>query len=445
MFSLARWRLTVVFTAVLVILLVVSGVAIYFTTRSLIYHRVDAELQDKAQSETFLTNPGDHNGGHGDSPGPPGSGQFDPGGYFYAVANTSGTVTTTSTNVDMQGLAPQDTLAEALKNGSAVSQTSTSTGQPQRIYVLYHRDPDGTEALLEIGRSVAPEQSALSQLEMILLIVIGGSVIPALAGGYLLSGRALRPIKTSVDSQRAFVADASHELRTPVAVIRTNAELMERHLQAGRLGQSPNDALAVEDILNETERLAKLVSQMLTLAQVDAGRPVVNPSPLSLDELAEEVGRSLRALAEAKQITLDVNAETGIWVQGQRDRLREVIVTLLDNAIKYTSPGGRVELAVQHRQKKALLTVSDTGAGIPPESLAHIFERFYRVDKARSRDDGGAGLGLAIARHLVAAHNGDIKIESTVGVGTRVLVELRLLPHERQLDNKRLPRSAETQ
>jgi two-component system sensor histidine kinase CiaH len=444
-FSVARWRLTVVFTAVLVILLVVSGVAIYFTTRSLIYHRVDAELQDKAQSETFLTNPGDHNGGPGDSAGPPGSGQFDPGGYFYAVANTSGTITSTSTNVDMQGLAPQATLAEALKNGSAVAQTSTSTGQPQRVYVLYHRDPDGTEALLEIGRSVAPEQSALSQLEMILMLVIGGSVIPALAGGYLLSGRALRPIKTSVDSQRAFVADASHELRTPVAVIRTNAELMEKHLQAGRLGQSPNDALAVEDILSETERLAKLVSQMLTLAQVDAGRSVVNPSPLSLDELAEEVGRSLRALAEAKQVTLDVNAETGIWVQGQRDRLREVIVTLVDNAIKYTSPGGRVELAVQHRHKKALLTVSDTGAGIPPESLAHIFERFYRVDKARSRDDGGTGLGLAIARHLVAAHHGDIKIESTVGVGTRVLVELRFLPHERQLDDNRLPRSAETQ
>ena len=183
MFHVARWRLTVVFTAVLVILLVVSGVAIYFTTRSLIYHRVDAELQDKAQSETFLTNPGDHNGGRGDSPGgnPPGDGQFDPGGYFYAVADTSGKVTSTSTNIDTQALVSQATLDDALKNGAAVSQTETSTGQPQRVYVLYHRDPDGTEALLEIGRSVEPEQSALSQLQLILLLVAAGSVVPGLA------------------------------------------------------------------------------------------------------------------------------------------------------------------------------------------------------------------------------------------------------------------------
>ena len=189
---------------------------------------------------------------------------------------------------------------------------------------------------------------------------------------------------------------------------------MDKHHRAGRLRRSPNDALAVKDILSETDRLARLVSQMLTLAQVDAGQSVLKPSPLLLDELAEEVGRSLRGLADAKQITLDVSAESGIWVQGQRDRLREVIVTLLDNAIKYTSPGGRVELAVQHRHKKALLTVSDTGAGIPPESLAHIFERFYRVDKARHRDDGAPDSAWpSLAKWSL--RTGEIKIESTVG------------------------------
>ncbi|MEO8457048.1 MAG: ATP-binding protein [Chloroflexota bacterium] len=430
MFNTARWRLTVVFTGVVVVLLLVAGIAIYFTTSSLIYRRVDAELADKAQTELFLTDPGDH-GGHGpDDHGAPPTGQFDQGGYFYAVSDTSGNVSSMSYDADDNSLVSANTLAAAVKNGSAVQQTTSANGEDQRVYALLVDHPGQSAQVLQIGRSIDSEQGALSELRTILLVTIIGSIIPALTGGYLLSGRALRPIRTSVDAQRAFVADASHELRTPVAVVKTNAELLVKHLQSGKLGQSPNDALAIEDILGETDRMAKLVSQMLTLAQVDAGQQTIAPSPMSLGELADEVGRSMRALADAKQLTLDVRADPAVWVEGQRDRLREVLVTLVDNAIKYTDAGGRVVLAVERRHRKAVVTVSDTGAGIPSDSLKHIFERFYRVDKARTRDEGGTGLGLAIARHMVAAHGGDIRIDSDVGKGTRITIELRLLAHE---------------
>jgi signal transduction histidine kinase len=241
-----------------------------------------------------------------------------------------------------------------------------------------------------------------------------------------------------MDGQRAFIADASHELRTPVAVVRTNAELLERHIETGRLGGTEGDATAVQDIIAETERLGRMVTQMLTLAQADAGQTVLSESDLLLDELAGEVARPMRSLAEAKGLALNVNVTPNTWVHGDRERLREVIVTLLDNAIKY-SESGRVDITVSHAHHRATIVVSDTGPGIPVEGLPHIFERFYRVDKARSRDEGGTGLGLAIARYIVDSHDGSIKIDSEPGKGTRVTVELRALAHEPASRASRLP------
>jgi two-component system phosphate regulon sensor histidine kinase PhoR len=153
---------------------------------------------------------------------------------------------------------------------------------------------------------------------------------------------------------------------------------------------------------------------------------------VDLDEVAAEVVRSLRAIADAKNVALTLQNGAATWVSGDRDRLREVIVTVIDNALKYTPSGGRVDVRVQQHHRKASIVITDTGAGIPPESLAHIFERFYRADKARSRDEGGTGLGLAIARHIVQAHGGDIHVESKVGTGTTVTIELRLLHREAQ-------------
>ena len=239
-----------------------------------------------------------------------------------------------------------------------------------------------------------------------------------------MSGRALRPIKTAMDSQRTFIADASHELRTPVAVVRTNAELLKRHLGPDTGHTAASDQVALDDILSESDRLGRMVDQMLTLAEADAGQRTVLSSEISLNELIDEVARSMRSIAETRQMLLETRLIDDVSVNGDPGRLRELVSVLLDNAVKYADAGGRVEVALRREHRKAIIEVSDNGPGIPRDALPHVFDRFYRVDEARSRESGGTGLGLAIARHIVDAHGGTINIESSAGAGTKVTVEL---------------------
>jgi signal transduction histidine kinase len=181
----------------------------------------------------------------------------------------------------------------------------------------------------------------------------------------------------------------------------------------------------VDDIIAQSDRLGRLVGQMLTLTRVDAGQAVLSVSEVALDEVVEEVGRSMRLLAAERSISLETNVSGPVRLRGDADRLRELVVILTDNAIKYMDAGGEVRLEL-HRSSggKAVVRVSDTGRGIPPEALPRIFDRFYRVDKARSREAGGTGLGLAIARWIAEAHGGSVRVESTAGVGTTMTVEL---------------------
>lgn len=290
------------------------------------------------------------------------------------------------------------------------------------MYVVRLEGPGGEQFLMEVGRSTEPEQQALRRL---LLVVIGGGsagLLLALVGGYLLAGLALRPIQAAMNSQRAFIADASHELRTPLSVVRANAELLRRH---------PSEPVsanhdAVDGIIAESDRLGRVVGQMLTLAQADAGQATLSLSEVALDELADEVARRMRLLAAERGVSLATDLDGPVRLRGDGDRLRELIVILTDNAIKYTDAGGKVCLEVRRPSRgKAMLRVSDTGHGIPAEALPRIFDRFYRVDKARSREEGGTGLGLAIARWIAEAHGGSsIRAESAPGVGTTITVDL---------------------
>jgi len=421
-FSAARWRLTLWFTIAVGLILVVIGGAVYLTARTVLFDQVNNDLESRAGREQALLATR-LLGRHGDDPlaniviGP----AFTSGGYFYALVSPNGELLAATANVDPAGLAGAGALQSALADGNAFTDSESSEGDSLRVYVVRLRGPRGAQLLMEVGRSTEPERQALRRLLLVLTGGVVGGLALALAGGYFLAGLALRPIRAAVDSQRAFIADASHELRTPLSVMRANGELLKRHLSEPVTANRE----AVDDIIAESDRLGRLVGQMLTLARVDSGQAGLAMSEVALDEIADDVSRGMRLLAQERGLSLEAAIERPLRLRGDGDRLRELMVVLTDNAVKYTDAGGHVRLELKRAPGgKLTIRVSDTGHGISPEALPHIFDRFYRVDKARSRQSGGTGLGLAIARWIAEAHGGSIHAESATGVGTTVTVEL---------------------
>jgi heavy metal sensor kinase len=229
-------------------------------------------------------------------------------------------------------------------------------------------------------------------------------------------------LERSFNEMRRFTADASHELRTPLTAIRAEAEVALR----GPLGPAEQQHL-LGSILEECERLTRLTDQLLALAREDAGVARFERRPADLEALVRGVADTMRPVAEAKGQSFEVSVEPAGAALGDEGRLRQVLYNLLDNAIKYTPEGGTVALRLGRQGALAVLTVADTGIGIPAADLPRVFERFYRVDKARSRQMEGTGLGLSIARSIVVAHGGEIELESAPGRGTTVRV---MLPQE---------------
>jgi heavy metal sensor kinase len=229
----------------------------------------------------------------------------------------------------------------------------------------------------------------------------------------------LARLERSFAEIRRFTADASHELRTPLTVLRTEVEVALHN---------PPSLAGVQQllgsILEELVRMSRLTDQLLTLSRRDAGVDHFTPAPLDLCVLVSGVVDALRPLAESRGVLLRLEGSP-VQVAGDEGRLRQVFINLLDNALKYTPEGGTVTVAVGRQEQSGVVTVADTGIGIPPEHLPHVFERFYRVDKSRTRAEGGTGLGLSIARSIVLAHGGWIEVTSAVGRGTVCTVVLR--------------------
>jgi heavy metal sensor kinase len=228
-----------------------------------------------------------------------------------------------------------------------------------------------------------------------------------------------------------FSADASHELRTPLTILQLELEgIAHSHL----LNPSLSDQIG--SALEETHRMSHIVESLLVISRLDAGEAKIEKTHLDLGELATSTTEQMRLLAEEKSIRLRTNAAGEIYVEGDRSHLQQVIVNLVVNAIKYTQEGGEVEVRVRRKPRTAVLEVSDNGAGIPEHALPHVFERFYRADKARSRDSGGAGLGLAIVKAISTAHGAEVSVFSREGSGSLFTVELPLL-HEPENDEAR--------
>lgn len=226
----------------------------------------------------------------------------------------------------------------------------------------------------------------------------------------------LERLETLFRTQQRFLADVSHELRTPLTTIRGNVDLMRR------MGVADDSFL--DDIQAELERMTRLVNDLLLLARADVGGLPIERKPVALDTLLLDVFRQLSMLDRPVDIILEEVDQ--VSVLGDADRLKQLILNLADNAVKYTVDGGSVRLGLSKTRHDAHIKISDTGIGIPESDLPHIFDRFYRVDKARTRAHGGSGLGLSIVKWIVDVHGGTIEVESEVGKGTTFHVTLPL-------------------
>ncbi len=221
-----------------------------------------------------------------------------------------------------------------------------------------------------------------------------------------------------------FTADASHELRTPVSVMRTSAELT---LRKPRSESEYREALS--QILREAEKVSQLIEQLLFLARADAGSASLPMNRTDLAEVLRDACRQAGPLAEAKGLALSEHMpDKPLWVRGDAASLERLFLILLDNAVKYTPGGGRIDVQLGADDGRAVAEVRDTGAGIAPEDIPHIFDRFYRADRVRSRESGGTGLGLAIGRWIAEVHGGEIRLRSEPSKGSTFEVRLPLSP-----------------
>ena len=231
----------------------------------------------------------------------------------------------------------------------------------------------------------------------------------------------LEEIKKSEVLRREFVANVSHELRTPLTSIRSYAETLTDISDIPK--EMESDFLNV--ILNESDRMTKIVQDLLTLSRFDAGRDQLTIDEFSLEQSIRDVCGAIALEAKRRGHEISLSVEEGLpRISGDKARIEQVLINILTNAVKYTPDGGKIDITAGQDGNKVLVKISDNGIGIPEEDLSRVFDRFYRVDKARSRESGGTGLGLSIAREIVLRHGGDILIESSAGSGTTVTVVL---------------------
>ena len=272
-----------------------------------------------------------------------------------------------------------------------------------------------------VGKDVTAMYNGMEKATWALAILGGIALVFAAAIGYVLSGGAMKPVREAYEKQRQFAADASHELRTPLAVVLASADL----LRSDPSISSPFLKQVIEDVRDEVKKMTKLVGDLLTVARSDAKANQLKPVRMDLISAAQQTVRIMRPFAEKKDIVITEELPTRAEIYADEQKIRQLILILVDNAVKYTPEHGNISIRIQEEKGSVELSVSDTGIGIAPEHIERIFDRFYRVDKARSRRMGGNGLGLAIAREIAEAHGGHITAESEVGKGTTFRVQLK--------------------
>lgn len=333
----------------------------------------------------------------------------------------------------------------------------------ERYRLIHDRleQPRGKVVAVRIGASTELIDQDIARLDRPVAIAVAVVLVAAPLCGYWLAGRSLRPVRGIIDTaarlrpdrlnerlpfrgsgdeldrlaatvnrlldriaehlaeRRDFLANSAHELRSPLAAIRSTVEVA---LQSGRI--SPDDEETFAVVIDQCRSLEHLVNQLLLLAETEAEKLLDRTEEVRLDRLVATAADMFSAAADLKGVTLSAGRLPAALVRGNRNHLRQVVNNLLDNAVKFTPPGGRVTVDLALGDDEATLTVADAGVGIPEQDLPHIFDRFFRGDRSRRRDGSGTGLGLSICRNVVAAHGGTINIQSVIGRGTSVAVTL---------------------
>ncbi|WP_419152356.1 sensor histidine kinase [Aeribacillus alveayuensis] len=260
-------------------------------------------------------------------------------------------------------------------------------------------------------------KTSLMILSLISLVFIGLSALL----GYYMSGKAMVPIARSFQKQKEFVANASHELRTPLSIFQSSLEVIETD---EREKMSEFSLLVLDDMKDEVKRMTKLINDLLLLARSDADAVQLNKQWFELEPIINELIRKCLPWAEQKNIEFLTNIQEGITMYGDKERITQLLLILLDNAVKYNVENGLIRIMISRESQNIKIEINDTGIGIPKEHLHHIFERFYRVSKARSRQLEGNGIGLSIAQWIVDTHGGTISVQSEEGKGSCFIVTL---------------------
>ncbi|MCR4441704.1 MAG: ATP-binding protein [Peptococcaceae bacterium] len=337
--------------------------------------------------------------------------------YVYVRTGTSGQLIDFSGNLPLTSEQLELLTTKAARAGSGKNRIVEDSADTYRF--LKYPAPSGETSYVFI--STRQEKEILRNLLAALTITGLAGLGLTFFGSLFLAHRALIPVKKAWEQQKNFLADASHELRTPLAVIQTNLDLV----MGNPLETVKSQGKWLDNIKTELKSLTKLVDNMLFLARADSHHDSRDVRLFSLGKALQEALQSFEPLAVKKGVKFDFTLPA-LCFTGDETRIKQLLGILIDNALKYTPAGGRISVNLRDIGSKVEITVQDTGEGIEPEHLTRIFERFYRVDKARDREKGGTGLGLAIAECIVKEHRGNIRASSIPGQGTTFTV---LLPN----------------
>jgi signal transduction histidine kinase len=317
------------------------------------------------------------------------------------------------------GLPSAELARQALQEDAAVSATVRGSRGKVRVVSMPMRESGEVVGVIQYARSLEGVRGTVQGLVLVLLpLGLGGLGLAAIGGLYMAS-RAVRPIRESYERQRNFIADASHDLKTPLTLIQADAEVVLH-----RSSVDEEDRKLIEHALAETKRMSEMLSDLLFMARLDADKVLVERKVFDLAAVISGAVGRFETLADTEGILVDIRMPDELPARGDPTQTERILAVLLDNALRYTLTGGRIIVAAHGRDSWAEVSVIDTGPGIAPENLSRIFDRFYRVDTSRTRGGGGIGLGLSIARDLAQAQDGDLTAENVEGWGAAFRLRL---------------------